>query len=207
MRLFVAVWPPPEVLDLVAEMDRPALAGVRWTTRDQWHVTLRFLGRMDGIEAAAARLAEAAGAVRGGRGVGSVGSVGHGGAGGVVGSAVVGGSVASAAGGSVASGGVVAWAGPITRCLGRSIVMLPVGGLDDLAATVVRLTASIGEPPPSRPFTGHLTLARGKPGINVQRLAGVAVSATWPVSEVTLVSSELHPQGARYEIVARFPLG
>jgi 2'-5' RNA ligase len=85
--------------------------------------------------------------------------------------------------------------------------MLPVGGLDDLAATVVGLTSSIGEPPPSRPFTGHLTLARGKPGVSVQSLAGVALSATWPVSEVTLVSSELHPHGARYEIVARFGLG
>ena len=141
MRLFVAVWPPPEVLDLVAEIDRPALAGVRWTTRDQWHVTLRFLGRMDGIEAAAARLAEAAAAVRGGRGVGSAGPVGRGGAGRRGRWAVRWRSVGrSAAGGSVASGGVVASAGPLTRCLGRSIVMLPVGGLDDLAATVVRLT-------------------------------------------------------------------
>jgi 2'-5' RNA ligase len=95
----------------------------------------------------------------------------------------------------------------MTRSLGRSILMLPVGGLEDLAATVVRLTASIGEPPPSRPFTGHLTLARGKPGISMQSLAGVALSATWPVSEVTLVSSDLHPHGARYEIVARFALG
>ena len=43
-RLFVAVWPPDEVLDRVATVDRPALAGLRWTTRDQWHVTLRFLG-------------------------------------------------------------------------------------------------------------------------------------------------------------------
>jgi 2'-5' RNA ligase len=204
VRLFVAVWPPPEVLDLVAEIDRPALAGVRWTTRDQWHVTLRFLGRMDGIDAAGARLAEAAAAVRGSRGVGSVEPVGQGRPAGSLESL---GSVASAAGGSVASAGVVASAGPLTRCLGRSIVMLPVGGLDDLATTVVRLTASIGEPPPSRPFTGHLTLARGKPGIKVQSLAGVAVSATWPVSEVTLVESELRPHGARYEIVARFPLG
>ena len=43
-RLFVAVWPPSEILDLLAGLDRPAVDGVRWTTRDQWHVTLRFLG-------------------------------------------------------------------------------------------------------------------------------------------------------------------
>ena len=43
-RLFVAVWPPHDVLDRVAALDRPPVAGLRWTTADQWHVTLRFLG-------------------------------------------------------------------------------------------------------------------------------------------------------------------
>jgi 2'-5' RNA ligase len=47
MRLFVAVTPPDEVLDLVAALPRPDVVGVRWTTRSQWHVTLRFLGRVD----------------------------------------------------------------------------------------------------------------------------------------------------------------
>lgn len=47
MRLFVAVWPPGDVLDDVAALPRPELDGVRWTTRDQWHVTLRFLGSCD----------------------------------------------------------------------------------------------------------------------------------------------------------------
>jgi 2'-5' RNA ligase len=46
-RLFVAVWPPEEVLDRVAGLDRPTVAGLRWTTRDQWHVTLRFLGESE----------------------------------------------------------------------------------------------------------------------------------------------------------------
>lgn len=44
VRLFVAVWPPPEVVDLLAALPRPAVDGLRWTTPDQWHVTLRFLG-------------------------------------------------------------------------------------------------------------------------------------------------------------------
>jgi 2'-5' RNA ligase len=51
-RLFVAVWPPDEVLDALASLDRPELAGLRWTTRDQWHVTLRFLGRVEDVEQA-----------------------------------------------------------------------------------------------------------------------------------------------------------
>jgi 2'-5' RNA ligase len=47
MRLFVAVWPPEEVLDAVTALPRPAVVGARWTRRDQWHVTLRFLGEVE----------------------------------------------------------------------------------------------------------------------------------------------------------------
>ena len=43
-RLFIAIWPPERVLDVLAGLPRPEVAGVRWTTPDQWHVTLRFLG-------------------------------------------------------------------------------------------------------------------------------------------------------------------
>ena len=53
-RLFVAVWPPSEVADALAALPRPVLPGLRWTTPDQWHVTLRFLGTVavdDAVEA------------------------------------------------------------------------------------------------------------------------------------------------------------
>ncbi len=53
-RLFVAVWPPDEVLDAVEGLYRPVDAGGRWTRRDQWHVTLRFLGSADVDEVSAA---------------------------------------------------------------------------------------------------------------------------------------------------------
>jgi 2'-5' RNA ligase len=43
-RRFVAVWPPEPVADLVEGLHRPVDLGGRWTRRDQWHVTLRFLG-------------------------------------------------------------------------------------------------------------------------------------------------------------------
>ena len=46
MRLFVAVWPSDEVVDTIAALPRPAVAGIRWTTPAQWHVTLRFLGQV-----------------------------------------------------------------------------------------------------------------------------------------------------------------
>ena len=48
----MAAWPPADVLDELERLDRPERAGVRWTTRDQWHVTLRFLGSADVGEAA-----------------------------------------------------------------------------------------------------------------------------------------------------------
>ncbi len=53
-RLFVAVWPPDEVVERVAAHDRPEVVGLRWTRRPQWHVTLRFFGRADVGEARAA---------------------------------------------------------------------------------------------------------------------------------------------------------
>jgi len=43
-RLFVALWPTPEVIEQLRGVDRPDIVGLRWTTEDQWHVTLQFLG-------------------------------------------------------------------------------------------------------------------------------------------------------------------
>ncbi len=51
MRLFVGVWPTPEVRDVLASMPRPDDPGVRWTPRDRWHVTVAFLGQVTGGEA------------------------------------------------------------------------------------------------------------------------------------------------------------
>ena len=125
MRLFVAAWPPPEVVASLAALPRPDVAGLRWTRPDQWHVTLRFLGHVEGVE------------------------------------------------------------------------------------PVVAATRSIGEPPEDRPFQGHVTLARvaGRARVDLRPLTGTALSASWPVYELTLVSSRLGPSGPRYEVVGRFPLG
>ena len=56
-RLFVAVWPPEAVLDRVAALPRPATEGLRWTSREHWHVTLRFLGPVPAVEPVAEALA------------------------------------------------------------------------------------------------------------------------------------------------------
>lgn len=52
MRLFVAVWPSPDVMEALGDLPRPEVSGVRWTTREQWHVTLRFLGPVAQLEEA-----------------------------------------------------------------------------------------------------------------------------------------------------------
>ena len=57
-RLFVAVWPPDDVISLIAALPRPDVEGLRWTTRDQWHVTLRFFGSVE-LDAASAALQSA----------------------------------------------------------------------------------------------------------------------------------------------------
>ena len=60
-RLFVAVWPSGETLQALASLPRPQAPGVRWTTREQWHVTLRFLGRVSDVQ----QVADALASVRG----------------------------------------------------------------------------------------------------------------------------------------------
>jgi len=161
-RLFVAVWPPDDVLELVQRLPREDRSGVRWTTRDQWHVTLRFLGPVD-VEPAVAAFQ------------------------------------------SVQAIATEAVLGPRPRRLGRSVLVVPVAGIEAVAAAVVAATAGVGKPPERRPFHGHLTLARlqGRPG---PLLTDVELHASWPVTSVCLVESKLHPKGARYETVAEVPL-
>ena len=46
MRLFVGLWPPSEVADVLDGIVREVHPGVRWTDRAPWHVTRRFLGEV-----------------------------------------------------------------------------------------------------------------------------------------------------------------
>ena len=55
MRLFVAVWPPDDVVAALHDLPRPEVGGVRWSTPEQWHVTLRFLGKVDDDDVADVR--------------------------------------------------------------------------------------------------------------------------------------------------------
>ena len=164
MRLFVAVRPPEAVLELLSALPRPEGAPARWTTRDQWHVTLRFLGNVDDPEPVIAALTRAV----------------------------------------VGRGPVEASIGPRAAVLGHQVVHLPVRGLEELADVVITATAAFGEPPQTRRFKGHLTLARTKGGI-VDRSA-LDVAASWTVREVELIRSHLGGGPARYETLRTFSL-
>lgn len=52
-RLFVAIWPPDDVLDRLADVERPKDQGVRWVPQENLHITLRFLGDADEHEVSA----------------------------------------------------------------------------------------------------------------------------------------------------------
>jgi 2'-5' RNA ligase len=166
LRLFVAVVPPDAVLDRVAALPRPETDGLRWTSREQWHVTLRFLGRVEDAGEVSAALARAA--LR----------------------------------------PCAARLGPELSRFGRRVLHIPASGLDEVAAAVHAATQAIGRPPEDRPFTAHLTLARARSrrGVDLRALTGARFDAEWPVEEIRLVESRLHPHGARYDVVERFPL-
>ncbi|HEX2849213.1 MAG TPA: RNA 2',3'-cyclic phosphodiesterase [Acidimicrobiales bacterium] len=173
MRLFVAVWPSEEIVARIAALPRPAAPGLRWTTRDQWHVTLRFLGDAELAPVVAALQAATLPPTR------------------------------------------PVTAGPAVDRFGPRVLVLPVSGLDPLAAATVAATAGLGShPPDERPFAGHVTLARvntsGRRGPNrgpdLRSFAGAPLGGSWEVREVTVVESRLGRAGARYEVRARVPL-
>jgi 2'-5' RNA ligase len=95
--------------------------------------------------------------------------------------------------------------GPRVERLGDRQIVVPVAGVDDLAAAVRRATESIGQPD-RRPFVGHLTIARTKPGAT-SALPGAPIAAAFQVDEIVVMASDLRPTGAVYSTVATVKLG
>jgi 2'-5' RNA ligase len=116
-QFYVAVLPPAEIIDAIGDLPTKAQRGVRYTKRDQWHITVKFLGASD-PDAAVSALADLEAPV------------------------------------------AKATLGPAVSMLGARVLMIPVSGLDDLAAVSSAAFAGVGEPQPDREFSGHLTLAR-----------------------------------------------
>lgn len=168
VRLFIGVWPSSEVSRVLGGLERPPLPAVRWTSPDQWHVTLAFLGEVPGTEVPVLQAALRAAAAR-------------------------------------AAEPPEAVLGPALGILGRAVLCVPVGGLDDLAVAVRDcLPVGFVQPEAGRgPFRGHLTLARAKGRRRIpSQLAGTPVHARWRVERLCLVGSELGSDGSRYTTVA-----
>lgn len=92
--------------------------------------------------------------------------------------------------------------GPTTARLGARQIVVPVRGVEPLAAVVRDVTGDVGNRD-DRPFFGHLTLARTRPGAG-DELVNIPVSGAFEVEEIALVASDLRPDGAVYRVVERF---
>jgi 2'-5' RNA ligase len=46
-RLFLALWPPPDVVSTIEQLPRKPRPRMRWVPPEDWHVTLRFFGEAE----------------------------------------------------------------------------------------------------------------------------------------------------------------
>lgn len=96
--------------------------------------------------------------------------------------------------------------GPGIDIVSDHALVVPVHGLEVLAAEVAARTGHLGDPPRKR-FVGHLTLARLKRGATMPAAIGAFMSAEFNVDEIALVQSRLDPDGARYETLQTWMAG
>lgn len=161
-RLFVAIWPPDDVLDRLSDLERPRDQGVKWTPTENLHVTLRFLGDGD--------IDEVSDAID-----------------------------------QIDLPRADARIGPAIDVMAQRSLVLPVAGVDELAASVASATRGLGTQRERRRFMGHLTVARLARRARPARAAGRLFDASFGVDEIALVASTLTADGAVYDTVATWP--
>ena len=184
MRLFVAIAPPPAVLDELDALVEPLRSrrqDLRWTNREAWHVTLAFLGQVDEptvarllprMECAARRHGTIALAFAGAGAFPAVGRA------------------------NVLWSGLSGDRGPLAR----------------LAESVAAGANRVGTPPPDkgRRFQPHLTLARCRMPADVTELVAALADyqgKSWTADRVHLVRSRLGvTDQPRYASLASWPL-
>ena len=87
-----------------------------------------------------------------------------------------------------------------------------LAALGRLAAALEQALEPLGFPPESRPFRGHVTIARVRSPRGLGRIAAAIEAAPdtafgdWTAADVILYRSRLRPTGAVYEPLATFPL-
>jgi 2'-5' RNA ligase len=97
--------------------------------------------------------------------------------------------------------------GPAVDVLDERVLVVPVAGLDDLAAVVKQRTRGIGAEKPRKRFVGHLTLARVKPRVPMPSTLGALFHNAFDVEEIALVHSRLAAGGPKYETLETWPVG
>jgi 2'-5' RNA ligase len=188
MRLFVAIWPPPPVVAALSELEHPGVDTVRWTVPSRWHVTLVFLGHP---------LASHEPDDHDPPPAGTAGTVDE----------------AIARLGQIPvedHARTVARLGTVTACFGRSVLTVPVLGLDALAGAVrtaysTGRTGSGGTDPDA--FNGHLTVGRARRRRDdiaplAGRAVGPAAGMEWAVDELALVASTSRDGKGVYETLS-----
>jgi 2'-5' RNA ligase len=198
LRLFVAMSPPESVKDQIEKAQqqlRRATPGniVRWTKRDQFHLTLKFLGNVEAI-----RVNELKAALHGAcLGVGSLRLRAEG--------------VGFFPGARVPR---VLWIGVHDKENGLSRLQ------NSVEMSVEKFTAENAAQPwsagvsPASQFTGHITLGRIQ---RIRRAESETLSKAtaeianpffgeWTTNRVELIRSELSSGGSRYTTLAEIPL-
>ena len=185
MRLFVAVVPPDDVLEHLAEHLAPRIeAGpdLRWADRDQWHVTLAFLGAV--AERRLDDLTEAISVSAGRREPPLV-------------------RLAGAGTFPNPYAARVLWAGAEAL----------EGDLIEVGTGIRTACSSVGATPDGTRLRPHVTLARfGRPTEATRwiRALDPYQSPSWRARHVSLVESHLgegRGRRPRYEVLAEMPLG
>jgi 2'-5' RNA ligase len=182
MRLFAALDPPPDTahaLRRAVDRGRGHTPGLRWADPDEWHLTLVFLGEVDGALLPA--LGDALGREARGHRPFHITAEGWG-----------------AFPGDLRRASVL-WAG-----LGGD-----TASLHALADGLRAAAAEVGVPVENRPYVPHVTVARSRPARDLTGTAdalGALPGRRWPVREVRLVESRPERED-RYRTVRTWRLG
>lgn len=182
MRMFVAVLPPQEVIEHLAESVEPrreADSPLRWSALDQWHITLAFLPSVsdlrvdDLIDLLTETAGKRAAFTLNVHGAGSFPNPAQ---------------------------AKVLWAG----------VGGDTGLLERLAASTRSAAVRAGNEVDGSKFRPHVTLARTNRPLDVTRWLRVLdlyAGPSWQVGDIGLVQSHLGGGRPRYQVHQSFPLG
>jgi 2'-5' RNA ligase len=180
-RAFVAVVPPDDVLDAIEARVAPARAvsdRLRWSRREQWHLTLRFLGPVPEVDVLVVALRDALASMTRVPGVRLAGA----------------GAFPNARRASVAWLGVRDGADELVRVAASvEAASVAAGFAPDVRPFAPHLT--VARVPRPRDIASVLDAIGHDP-----------IGGPWPVDDVVLISSDTRASGAVYEEIARGPL-